>query len=496
MGTLSNDRPPFILAFLADTQGCGFHRIMMPLGSLVQTGAVDGRIDMQIWPDEVVLAAAPDVIVWQRQVEDAQLEVMERWRKLLPRTLFVYEVDDHLGEVPDASHHASYMPPDIVDRIAKGMSFCDRVTTTTEPLADWLRSLGARDVRVVPNGLPQERLKEHKPNPRNRIRIGFAGGISHGGDLEIIRHVMETVHEEVTWVFFGMQPEKPSARTEFHEGVSVQDYLDKMASLDIDLMLAPLENNEFNRCKSNLRLIETGAIGASVIAQDMPCYHLDEPPVFAYVNTPEEWTDAVQRFILTSQADRERNASKLQSWVGRHYTLERLVARRLSAWLPEPGKQEYWKPMPAREAMEPPVIACLNAHDVADRLPFLKRHRVIDTGLEDACRRAINMGTGVLWLRPATTIDEGSWERMLAAAATAPSVSTVVPLACDGWNSFPEQQKWNPMPPEVGTSIAMIVGEQLAGRRLIVPSTVWTRRTSVAACTGHAWIARCRRMRR
>lgn len=468
--TLSSDRPPFILAFIADLQGCGFHRIMMPLGAIVNTGAVDGRIDAQIWPDDVVVAAKPDVIIWQRQVEDVQLEVMANWRKLLPDTLFVYEVDDDLGEVPEASYHASYMPTDIMERVAKGMALCDRVTTTTAPLAERLRALGAKDVRVVPNGLPQERLREHAPNPRNRIRIGFAGGISHAGDLEIIRHVMATVHEEVTWVFFGMQPENPSARTEFHEGVPVQAYLDKMSTLNIDLMLAPLENNEFNRCKSNLRLIEAGAVGASVIAQDMPCYREEKPPVFAYATTPENWTQAVQRFIQVSQADRGRNAEAMQTWVGRHYTLERLIARRLSAWLPETGKQEYWKPRPARDAMEPPVIACMYGSDITDRLSFLKRHRVVDTGLEDACRRAITMGTAVLWVRPATTFNEGSWDRMVATAAMDPKIASVVPLACDGWNAFPNVGGWNQMPPEVGDVIADIVGEQLADRRLIVPT--------------------------
>lgn len=465
---LSIDRPPFILAFVADTQGCGFHRVMTPLASLVNSGAVDGRIDMQVWPDEVVLAAKPDVIVWQRQVEDGQVEAMKRWRGLLPDALFVYEVDDYLSDIPDASFHASYMPPDLVERIATAMAVCDRVTTTTEPLALWLRSLGAKDVRVVPNGLPQDRLREHAPNSRDRIRIGFAGGISHGGDLEIIRHVMATVHEEVTWVFMGMQPEEPDARTEFHDGVQVQAYLDKMASLDLDLMLAPLEDNAFNRCKSNLRLLETGAIGASVIAQDMPCYREDKPPVFAYATTPEEWTDAVRRFILTSQADRARNAEALRSWVGRHYTLERLLTRRLSAWLPQPGLRDYWKPRAARDAMEPPIIACLNATDIVERLPFLKRHRVINTGLEDACRRAIAMGTGVLWLRPATTIDEGSWDRI--AIATDLSIASVTPLAGDGWSAFPDTKQWNPMPPEVGVMIAGIVGEEFAGRKLIVPA--------------------------
>src|ERR1700737_3101159 len=115
------DRPPFILCFAGDSQGCGFHRIIVPLASLVHTGVANGRIEIGLWDDDFVLACAPDVIVWQRQVEDVQIALMGRWRAKFPKTIFVYELDDYLDEIPPASFHASFMPPDIRLRISEAM---------------------------------------------------------------------------------------------------------------------------------------------------------------------------------------------------------------------------------------------------------------------------------------------------------------------------------------------------------------------------------------
>ncbi len=462
--TLTRSRPPFILAIIADSQGCGLHRGMMPLASLVESGAVDGRIDMMVWPDHVVAAAKPDVVVWQRQVEDSQIEAMARWRAILPDATFIYELDDYLGEIPAASFHASFMPPDIEARVARALAHCDRVTTTTAPLAEWLTRLGGRDVRVVPNALPQARLKERAPRTSGKLRIGFAGGISHAGDLALIKPAMDAIGDKVTWVFMGMVPEglDPEFPVEFHEGVAATSYLDKMATLDLDLMLAPLEDNPFNRCKSNLRLVEAGAIGAAVIAQDMTPYHTDKPPVFAYATTPDEWTAAIKRFVAAKTSEREHAANALRAWVGRHYTLERVMPKRLAAWTPAGNP---WKPALPRERTDSLVVSCPDT-DLAERMPFLRKARLQTGGLVQACVHAVQRGADVLWLRPATTMGAPTWDAITAAAV--PTVASVVALASDGVNAFPATDQWVPMPPTASLLMADVVGELMEGRQLSV----------------------------
>ena len=59
------------------------------------------------------------------------------------------------------------------------------------------------------------------------------------------------------WVFFGMCPEeiKPYIKEE-HAFVDIEAYPEKLASLNLDLAVAPLEEHDFNIAKSNLRLLE------------------------------------------------------------------------------------------------------------------------------------------------------------------------------------------------------------------------------------------------
>lgn len=463
------DRPPFILAFAGDAQGCGFHRVMMPLASLVEAGVADGRIDLAIWPDEAGLACNPDVVVWQRQVEDAQIEAMARWRKMLPNALFVYELDDYLNDIPSASFHASFMPTDIKTRISRALVHCDRISTTTIPMMHWLQTLAQADcqIDVIPNALPVARLRERKARTTGKLRIGFAGGISHAGDLLLLRHAMETIGDAVTWVFFGMAPEDPPVEVEFHEGVPATLYLDKMASLDLDLMLAPLADNPFNRCKSNLRLIEAAAIGAAVIAQDLMPYHVNSPPVFSYAVSAESWTGEIQEFIAASRSERQRSADLLRTWAGRHYTLERLLQTRMNAWLPVGSPP--WRPhVVTPDRREKVVVACSDVVDTRTRLPFLTPLRMVPDGLEAACRTALTLGADVLWLRAATTFDEPGYERLKKLLSSLKDMASVVPLASDGANGFPQMDQWTSLPPSAVAILAKLTADQSSERSLLI----------------------------
>lgn len=457
-----NTRPAFVLCFAADMQGCGMHRIAVPLGTIVDAGVADGRIDMQLWPVEVAAAAKPDVIVWQRQVEDSQIEAMKRYREAMPDTLFIYELDDYIGEVPAASFHAGFMPPNLAEQVAKGIAICDRMTTTTEPLARWLRELGGKDVRVVPNALPQNRIKERKDRPESRgqkLRIGFAGGISHAGDLELLRHAMTEIGDAVQWVFMGMQPKNPPVQVEFHEGVQPMAYMDALAALDLDLILAPLEDNRFNRCKSNLRLLEAGAVGACVIAQRLDPYMDGVPPAFSYAETPEEWTEAIREFIAVPGKSRRKMADNLRAWVGQRFTLEKQLPARVAAWLPDGA----WRPVQAKDATEEVILAG------GEKSRFLRRAPAYAT-LVEACENALLRGANVLWRRPTTVLNEKSWNALRTALIQDASVASVVALASDGPNSFPRTDAWTPVSEPAAEAIAAGAKTILRDRKLMLPA--------------------------
>src|SRR5690606_8388090 len=128
------------------------------------------------------------------------------------------------------------------------------------------------DVRVALNGLPLERWSglEGQRHTGKKMRVGWAGGDSHAGGLAEIRPVFRNLQGQVEWVFMGMKPDDMDC--EFHRGVPIEQYPEKLASLNLDLAVVPLEINQFNRCKSNLRLLEMGACGVPVICTDINPY--------------------------------------------------------------------------------------------------------------------------------------------------------------------------------------------------------------------------------
>jgi hypothetical protein len=193
------------------------------------------------------------------------------------------------------------------------------------------------DIRVIENRLPLDwwGQLEVVRKPSLRPRVGWAGGVGHQGDLELIADVVRDLAKEVDWVFFGLCPEKLKPyMTEFYPGVDIELYPQKLAELNLDLALAPLEDNLFNSCKSNLRLLEYGVCGFPVIASDIECYR-GNLPVTLVKNRYRDWMDAIRGHL----ADRETvklSADALQKAVRKDWMLDGSnLEQWRTAWLPD-----------------------------------------------------------------------------------------------------------------------------------------------------------------
>lgn len=327
-------RLPFVLCHPADAFGCGHYRIRQPLAACIATGSIDGAVAERLLPLVEFERLAPTSVVLQRQITPPQLQAIE----LLDRcseVFKVYEVDDYLFELPVKSAHHASMPKDIARSMTTALGYCDRFVVSTEPLAEAFAGLHP-DIRVVPNRLPGHwwsNLRGER-NAGCKPRVGWAGGSSHGGDLELIIEVVKTLASEVEWVFMGMCPEPLKPFVEFHPGVSIDRYPAALAALNLDLALAPLEPNRFNECKSNLRLLEYGALGYPVICSDILCYR-DGLPVTRLPNQARVWVSAIREQLADPQA-LARAGDTLREAVLRDWMLDEVHAQRWAAvWLPD-----------------------------------------------------------------------------------------------------------------------------------------------------------------
>ncbi|WP_411269293.1 glycosyltransferase [Phytopseudomonas dryadis] len=334
---LQSWRPlPVVLARYADRQGCGHYRMIQPFNAMRDAGELEGVLSMGTLSPVELARFAPDVIVLQRQVEDEELEAMRRM-KAFSTAFRVFELDDYLPNLPLKSIHRLHMPKDIVRSLRRGLSYVDRFVVSTEPLAEAFAGLHG-EIRVVRNRLPVGWWAELSSERRvgAKPRVGWAGGVGHTGDLELIVDVIKELAGEVEWVFFGMCPDKLRPYVhEFHGGVPIHQYPALLASLNLDLALAPLEQNLFNDCKSNLRLLEYGVCGFPVICSDVRCYQGDDLPVTRVKNRFRDWVDAIRAHIGDLDAT-ARIGDELRAKVRRDWMLDgSSVQAWRKAWLPD-----------------------------------------------------------------------------------------------------------------------------------------------------------------
>ncbi|MBO9790129.1 glycosyltransferase [Xanthomonas phaseoli] len=334
---LQSWRPlPSVIALPADIEGCGHYRVIQPLRALREAGMAEGVLFNGYLEISELARQDPDVVILQRQVGEARLEAMRRM-KALSRAFKVYELDDYLPNLPLKNAHREHMPKDILKTLRRGLGMVDRFVVSTPALAEAFAGLHS-DIRVAENRLPPhwwEQLPVQAERQGGKPRIGWAGGASHTGDLELIADVVKELADEVEWVFLGMYPFALRQHIhQFQPGVPIDQYPAALAALDLDLALAPVEQNLFNECKSNLRLLEYGACGYPVIASDVRCYQ-GSLPVTLVKNRYRDWIGAIREHLADLGAARAQGAA-LREAVRRDWMLSgsNLDTWR-AAWLPD-----------------------------------------------------------------------------------------------------------------------------------------------------------------
>ena len=326
---------PVIVVHPADETGSGQYRVIQPMSGLRKSGFVDGVIsDRQLLPAEIE-RLQPDSVILQRQTSDSFLEYARRI-KAYSNAFKVYEIDDLLHNMPLKSNVKSAPSKALTKNLREGIALADRLVVSTPGLAEAFDSWKT-DIKVLELKLPiawWTNLHFQEKN-NSKPRIGWAGGSTHTGDLELIADIVKDLAQDIDWIFFGMCPQKlrPYIK-EYHSGVPIHMYPQKLASLGLDLALAPLENSQFNDCKSNLRLLEYGACGLPVICSNTRAYVESKLPVHIVKNRYKDWMEAIRAHIADLNYCKARG-SQLQLEVQSSWMLnDSELAHWKNAWLP------------------------------------------------------------------------------------------------------------------------------------------------------------------
>jgi len=314
---------PNVLAVPINASAIGHYRISQPMIELENAHRAEGRICYGLPSIIDIERQAPDVIVLQGRYSEGAIEEIPPLKNFF-NARRIYELDDYVIDVPHRNAHIRNMPnkQEMERLVRRAIGLCDRVVVSTEPLANALSDMH-HDIRVVPNMLSRHLWTDLRSQRRTskKPRVGWGGGTSHHGDLAVIADVVRELANEVDWVFFGMCPDdlRPYMH-EFHGVIPLDVYPAKLASLNLDLALAPLEFHIFNDCKSNLRLLEYGACGYPVVCTDTEAYRGYLPCTRVKTNSTDEWLQAIRMHLADPDAS-YRMGDALREVVLRDYVL-------------------------------------------------------------------------------------------------------------------------------------------------------------------------------
>lgn len=298
-------RPPEMdlarcLNYYADYSGCGFWRMIWPEHMLNanQRLIVHGSTVMCFDPNYY---RGVKTVRIQRQATPHQLKFIQFLKELSQKVGFkiVYEIDD-LVFIEDIPEYNKFKPafadPEIRKTSQTIMELCDEITVTCDFMKDYyMGKTSNKNVTVIPNFPPkfwmgrfynEKRISDNYDEFSARPRILYAGSGAHfdvdnrvnqDDDFAHVNEMIIKTRHKYKWVFLGafplpLRPYVANGDIEFHTWQSLYDYPEKIYNLKINMMVAPLQNNTFNKAKSDLKYIEACSFGLPIACQDIVTY--------------------------------------------------------------------------------------------------------------------------------------------------------------------------------------------------------------------------------
>jgi glycosyltransferase involved in cell wall biosynthesis len=369
------------IAYPVDDGGCGHYRLIFPAETVgvpapqfddtpelsLQIGWSEpfGELDME-WHRPISIENLPDadVFVFQRclaskyqhvfpllkaegrkvvvDIDDHFDRVDVRnvaWFDIEPHWLMQWELEQikkRFGRVVITKKNSrgthAYAPEHLgrANRVHlnRALKHADLITCSTPVLAKYYSRFGP--TMVVRNAVPSSYVelglnKADHPSTDTPV-VTWTGSIqTHANDLNVMGAALRELRAEgVEFVFrivgtgvgiadaIGIEPDEVTGWVDFH------DYGKAYAQADI--ALCPLTDNEFNRGKSWLKMLEAAAVGVVPVASPLPEYEaLHAMGVGRIAKKQRLWKSHLRELITNHDLRRQLQLDGLQVAIGQTY---------------------------------------------------------------------------------------------------------------------------------------------------------------------------------
>jgi hypothetical protein len=320
--------------YMADRQGCGMWRIgwaemHMNMCNMGDSTSLTSMVLNKDWYRNV------RTVKLQRQASSEQKEFVKFLKSIQPECGFklMYEVDDVVfrEDIPDYNIYKESFDNDTIrQNCIDIINMCDEVTVTCNYMRDLYKlRTGKKEITTVPNFPPYWWIGHHYnyreiidnfDKNKKKPRIVYAGSGAHfdvgnkTNQEDDFTHVLKFITENVDkyqFVFIGAVPPPLQSlvfnkKIEFHPWKDLMQYPNFLRSLKAQLFIAPLQDNNFNRSKSDIKYIEAACLGIPCLCQDMVTY-----------------SNALPNLKFTNSDDLAYKVEKLLNWKNRskYYSL-------------------------------------------------------------------------------------------------------------------------------------------------------------------------------
>lgn len=278
-----------------------------------------------------------DIYIFNRTIgnfdttKQEEFELIEKLKK--QGSKIIVDIDDYWILSQEHILYNLYKEHDQVNRQLQSLRMADVVTTTTDYLAKKITPFLNKNVVVIPNAIDPENYTQWNEDFKNCNipTYGYVGvANAHLEDIDIFKRGINKMYQTPTlfdkWriahcgYINGDEPSKKlriimnaGRGTDRHYHAIAPRPVHEYATLyqNIDVSLVPLADSEFNRCKSQLKMIEAAYTNTAVICSNVQPYQIDgvHNKNVLFSTNKDDWYKQMKRIVLQKNLLKDLKAS-------------------------------------------------------------------------------------------------------------------------------------------------------------------------------------------